>query len=415
MSKSERVDEIAPIIAGAARLVGSLAKRKAMKKAKEKLLGQNKDPQVDQALNREMEEALHTAYKNLIMEMMQGPGTNGRGFSPQEVASAGMNAAAKKADARDARIQRRRDRIAARQKQQGPSLLSRTSERVKKFMADRTVAQETKAIKKGKEERRSAEQKKYLASKAAERSSQIAQQKRVAAFGKNRGKVEARRLKDGKATKAAIEAKARAAAKETAKTTKARAAAEETAKKTKARAAAKETAKKTAKEAENLQNRSQRGTDRAVVGRGVDRFKDRVVDFATAKGLRTGLSNVRQSINRGRAAAKAGRERIQFQHTEYQRIGSIIAEKSAAWTRKAGKNPSGGLNAKGVASYKAKNPGSKLKTAVTTKPSKLKKGSKAAKRRSSFCSRMSGMRKRQNPKNNTGKDRLSLSLKKWNC
>ena len=55
--------------------------------------------------------------------------------------------------------------------------------------------------------------------------------------------------------------------------------------------------------------------------------------------------------------------------------------RSAAWQRKEGKNPSGGLNKKGVASYRAANPGSKLKTAVTTKPSKLKKGSKSANRR----------------------------------
>ena len=89
--------------------------------------------------------------------------------------------------------------------------------------------------------------------------------------------------------------------------------------------------------------------------------------------------------------------------------------KSAAWQRKEGKNPSGGLNQKGVDSYKRDNPGSKLKTAVTTPPSKLKKGSKSAKRRKSFCARMKGMRKRQKPSNNTGKDRLSLSLKKWNC
>jgi hypothetical protein len=38
------------------------------------------------------------------------------------------------------------------------------------------------------------------------------------------------------------------------------------------------------------------------------------------------------------------------------------------------------LNQKGIASYRAANPGSKLKTAVTTKPSKLKAGSKAAKK-----------------------------------
>ena len=74
-----------------------------------------------------------------------------------------------------------------------------------------------------------------------------------------------------------------------------------------------------------------------------------------------------------------------------------------------------GMTAKGVRAYRAANPGSKLKTAVTTKPSKLKKGSKAAKRRKSFCARMTGMRKRQKASNNTGQDRLSKSLRKWNC
>ena len=88
---------------------------------------------------------------------------------------------------------------------------------------------------------------------------------------------------------------------------------------------------------------------------------------------------------------------------------------TAAWTRKEGKSKSGGLNQKGVDSYKKANPGSKLKTAVTTKPSKLKSGSKAAKRRKSFCARMKGMRKRQKASNNTGDDRLSKSLRKWNC
>ena len=88
---------------------------------------------------------------------------------------------------------------------------------------------------------------------------------------------------------------------------------------------------------------------------------------------------------------------------------------SAAWTRSEGKDPKGGLNAKGAASYRADNPGSKLKTAVTTEPSKLKPDSKAAKRRASFCARMTGMRKRQKDSNNTGKDRLSKSLRKWNC
>jgi hypothetical protein len=88
-----------------------------------------------------------------------------------------------------------------------------------------------------------------------------------------------------------------------------------------------------------------------------------------------------------------------------------------AWTRSEGKNPEGGLNAKGVASYRAANPGSKLKTAVTTKPSKLKPGSKAAGRRKSFCSRMSGMKKKLTSAKtaNDPNSRINKSLRKWNC
>jgi len=91
--------------------------------------------------------------------------------------------------------------------------------------------------------------------------------------------------------------------------------------------------------------------------------------------------------------------------------------KSPAWTRKEGKNPEGGLNKKGVASYRAANPGSKLKTAVTTKPSKLKPGSKAASRRKSFCSRMSGMKKKLTSAKtaNDPNSRINKSLRKWNC
>ena len=85
-----------------------------------------------------------------------------------------------------------------------------------------------------------------------------------------------------------------------------------------------------------------------------------------------------------------------------------------AWTMKEGKNPTGGLNAKGVASYRKANPGSKLKMAVTTKPSKLDPDSKDAKRRRSFCSRMSGVKGPM--KDEKGRPtRKALALRKWNC
>ena len=65
----------------------------------------------------------------------------------------------------------------------------------------------------------------------------------------------------------------------------------------------------------------------------------------------------------------------------------------------------GGMTEKGVREYKRNNPGSKLKTAVTTKPSKLKPGSKAAKRRKSFCARSRGW---------TG-ERGKAARRRWNC
>jgi hypothetical protein len=98
--------------------------------------------------------------------------------------------------------------------------------------------------------------------------------------------------------------------------------------------------------------------------------------------------------------------------SEYSRTNE-----SSSWQKSSGKNKNGGLNKKGVASYRREHPGSKLQTAVTTKPSKLKPGSKAAKRRKSFCARMSGMKKR-NTSSKTAHDpnsRINKSLRKWNC
>ena len=95
----------------------------------------------------------------------------------------------------------------------------------------------------------------------------------------------------------------------------------------------------------------------------------------------------------------------------------VPVNESAAWQRKEGKNPEGGLNRKGIESYRRDNPGSKLSLAVTTKPSKLDPDSKAAKRRKSFCARMSGMKaKRTSAKTANDPDsRINKSLRKWKC
>ena len=101
----------------------------------------------------------------------------------------------------------------------------------------------------------------------------------------------------------------------------------------------------------------------------------------------------------------------------YGKQEDVKEAKSAAWQRKEGKRESGGLNQKGVDSYRRENPGSKLKTAVTTKPSKLKKGSKSANRRKSFCARMGGMKKRLTSAKtaNDPDSRINKALRKWNC
>ena len=89
---------------------------------------------------------------------------------------------------------------------------------------------------------------------------------------------------------------------------------------------------------------------------------------------------------------------------------------SEAWQKKSGKNKNGGLNKKGVASYRRSPPGSKLQTAVTTKPSKLKKGSKDANRRKSFCARSNGQKKMHNIDCSKDPDKaICKARRRWNC
>jgi len=86
----------------------------------------------------------------------------------------------------------------------------------------------------------------------------------------------------------------------------------------------------------------------------------------------------------------------------------FLQTEGAAWTKKSGKNPEGGLNEKGRKSYERENPGSDLKA-----PSK-KVGNK---RRASFCARMKGMKKKLTSAKtaNDPDSRINKSLRAWNC
>ena len=77
-----------------------------------------------------------------------------------------------------------------------------------------------------------------------------------------------------------------------------------------------------------------------------------------------------------------------------------------------GKKAGGGMTSKGVAKYRRDNPGSKLKTAVT---GKVKPGSKAAKRRKSFCARSAGQMKKFPKAAKNPNSRLRQARKRWKC
>jgi hypothetical protein len=82
--------------------------------------------------------------------------------------------------------------------------------------------------------------------------------------------------------------------------------------------------------------------------------------------------------------------------------------KTEAWTRSEGKSKTGGLNAKGRASYNAANPG---------KPGLKAPQPEGGSRKKSFCSRMSGMKKKLTSAKtaNDPNSRINKSLRKWKC
>ena len=86
------------------------------------------------------------------------------------------------------------------------------------------------------------------------------------------------------------------------------------------------------------------------------------------------------------------------------------------WQKVNKKDRTAGMSKKAVKAYRREHPGSKLQTAVTTKPSKLKKGSKAAKRRSSYCSRSKGQMKMHNISCQKTPDKaICAARRRWNC
>tara|TARA_B100000768_G_scaffold176849_1_gene190209 strand:+ start:797 stop:1237 length:441 start_codon:yes stop_codon:yes gene_type:complete len=134
---------------------------------------------------------------------------------------------------------------------------------------------------------------------------------------------------------------------------------------------------------------------------------------------KTGIKRVAKTEAEHNALKRRGYGHTPVKKTAKKSKVSPLAKKGDAPSRKkskgnyaevkkgggTGKKAGGGMTAKGVAKYRKDNPGSKLKTAVTTPPSKLKKGSKAAGRRKSFCARSKSWKS----------ERGLAARRKWNC
>jgi hypothetical protein len=95
---------------------------------------------------------------------------------------------------------------------------------------------------------------------------------------------------------------------------------------------------------------------------------------------------------------------------------AVTSQLNEDWQKANKQDRTAGMSQKAVNAYRRENPGSKLKTAVTTKPSKLKRGSKASKRRKSYCSRSRGQMKMHNISCAKTPDKaICKARRRWNC
>ena len=97
-------------------------------------------------------------------------------------------------------------------------------------------------------------------------------------------------------------------------------------------------------------------------------------------------------------------------------VFAVTSQLNEDWQKANKRDKTDGMSQKAVNAYRRENPGSKLKTAVTTKPSKLKKGGKASKRRKSYCSRSRGQMKMHNISCAKTPDKaICKARRRWNC
>ena len=124
--------------------------------------------------------------------------------------------------------------------------------------------------------------------------------------------------------------------------------------------------------------------------------------------------DVKEKIMIGKDAnAVAKYFEFKYRHKPISVVEQSVAED---WQKANKRDRTAGMSQKAVNAYRRENPGSKLKTAVTTKPSKLKRGSKASKRRKSYCSRSRGQMKMHSISCAKTPDKaICKARRRWNC
>jgi len=154
-----------------------------------------------------------------------------------------------------------------------------------------------------------------------------------------------------------------------------------------------------------------------------EKISTNLMDYASAGKMIANLAkkehdpNTYFTIYDNEAEEISWRFQIKDDNREDDEVEESIDQGMAEDWQKANKrDKTDGMSQKAVNAYRRENPGSKLKTAVTTKPSKLKRGSKASKRRKSYCSRSRGQMKMHSISCAKTPDKaICKARRRWNC
>ena len=147
-----------------------------------------------------------------------------------------------------------------------------------------------------------------------------------------------------------------------------------------------------------------------------DRQQSLAEDAALAEEFDIIESIIDRLAAHNRVAAEAIWEDLESLSDDELYVFAVTMPLTEDWQKANKQDRTDGMSRKAVNAYRRENPGSKLKTAVTTKPSKLKRGSKASKRRSSYCSRSRGQMKMHSISCAKTPDKaICKARRRWNC